>query len=145
MDISSIMSLHEDSFLDVIWPDAARLVRLRHPGFQAHDKSKNCMAMVTEPLFASPANALGNLDNIDKVAKELKGMADAALLVRLRHPGIVHVVQALDESKNYIDVVVEPSFSSTANALGDSNSIDKVPKELKGMENKGNKLKREIR
>ncbi|CAA6672931.1 unnamed protein product [Spirodela intermedia] len=57
----------EDSFLDIIRADAARLVRLRHPGVvhvvQALDESKNAMAMVTEPLFASAANALGNVEN----------------------------------------------------------------------------------
>ncbi|GMP79040.1 hypothetical protein CsSME_00034736 [Camellia sinensis var. sinensis] len=68
----------EDSFFDVVRADAARLVRLRHPGVvhvvQALDESKYAMAMVTEPLFASVANALGNVDNIAKVPKELKGM-----------------------------------------------------------------------
>lgn len=68
----------EDSFLDILRADAARLVRLRHPGVlhvvNALDESKNAMAMVTEPLFASAANALGNLENIEKVPKELKGM-----------------------------------------------------------------------
>lgn len=68
----------EESFLDVIRADAGRLVRLRHPGVvhvvQALDENKNAMAMVTEPLFASVANALGCLEGIEKVPKELKGM-----------------------------------------------------------------------
>lgn len=68
----------EDAFLDVIQADAARLVRLRHPGVvhvvHALDESKSSLAMVTEPLFASAANALGNVENIAKVPKELKGM-----------------------------------------------------------------------
>lgn len=68
----------EDAFLDVIRADATRLVRLRHPGVvhvvQSLDESKNAMAMVTEPLFASVANALGNVENVTKVPKELKGM-----------------------------------------------------------------------
>lgn len=68
----------EDSFLDIIRADAARLVRLRHPGVvhvvQALDESKNAMAMVTEPLFASAANSLGNVENVANVPKELKGM-----------------------------------------------------------------------
>lgn len=68
----------EDGFLDVIRADAARLVRIRHPGVvhvvQALDESKNAMAMVTEPLFASVANTLGDLENVEKVPKELKGM-----------------------------------------------------------------------
>ena len=68
----------EDAFLEVLRAGASRLVRLRHPGVvhvvHALDESKNAMAMVTEPLFASAANALGNLENVEKVPKELKGM-----------------------------------------------------------------------
>ena len=73
----------EESFLDVIRADAGRLVRLRHPGVvhvvQALDENKNAMAMVTEPLFASVANALGSLEGIGKVPKELKGMVSPDL------------------------------------------------------------------
>lgn len=68
----------EDAFLDLLRADAARLVRLRHPGVvhvvQALDETKNAMAMVTEPLFASVANALGNLENVPKPPKDLQGM-----------------------------------------------------------------------
>ncbi|KAL1833622.1 hypothetical protein ACET3Z_003273 [Daucus carota] len=87
----------EDSFLDVIRADAARLVRLRHPGVlhvvQALDESKNAMAMVTEPLFASVANVLGNVDNIAKVPKELKGMEMS--LLEVKH-GLLQVAESLD-------------------------------------------------
>ncbi|XP_060175576.1 SCY1-like protein 2 B [Lycium barbarum] len=87
----------EDSFFDVIRADAGRLVRLRHPGVvhvvQALDESKNAMAMVTEPLFASAANALGNLENIDKVPKELKGMEMG--LLEVKH-GLLQIAETLD-------------------------------------------------
>ncbi|KAJ8530979.1 hypothetical protein K7X08_025710 [Anisodus acutangulus] len=87
----------EDSFFDIIRADAARLVRLRHPGVvhvvQALDESKNAMAMVTEPLFASAANALGNLDNIDKVPKDLKGMEMG--LLEVKH-GLLQIAETLD-------------------------------------------------
>ncbi|PHT34254.1 hypothetical protein CQW23_26054 [Capsicum baccatum] len=87
----------EDSFFDIIRADAARLVRLRHPGVvhvvQALDESKNCMAIVTEPLFASAANALGNLDSIDKVPKELKGMEMG--LLEVKH-GLLQIAETLD-------------------------------------------------
>ena len=77
----------EESFLDVIRADAGRLVRLRHPGVvhvvQALDENKNAMAMVTEPLFASVANALGCLEGIGKVPKELKGMVSPDLSAHL--------------------------------------------------------------
>lgn len=66
----------EDSFLDVLRNDASRLVRIRHPGVvhvvQALDETKNAMAFVTEPLFASVANVLGVLHNVGNVPKELK-------------------------------------------------------------------------
>ncbi|KAL6525317.1 SCY1-like protein 2 A [Orobanche minor] len=87
----------EDAFFDVIRADAARLVRLRHPGVvhvvQALDESKNAMAMVTEPLFASVANALGNVENIPKVPKELKGMEMG--LLEVKH-GLLQVSETLD-------------------------------------------------
>lgn len=87
----------EDSFFDIIRADAARLVRLRHPGVvhvvQALDESKNAMAMVTEPLFASAANALGNLENIDKVPKDLKGMEMG--LLEVKH-GLLQIAETLD-------------------------------------------------
>ncbi|XP_058095623.1 SCY1-like protein 2 B [Magnolia sinica] len=60
--------------------------------------------------------------------------ADASKLVRLRHPGVVHVVQALDENKNAMAMVTEPLFASVANTLGSVDNIAKLPKELKGME-----------
>ncbi|KAG8633538.1 SCY1-like protein 2 isoform X2 [Manihot esculenta] len=87
----------EDAFLDVIRADAARLVRLRHPGVvhvvQALDENKNAMAMVTEPLFASAANALGNMENVEKVPKELKGME--MNLLEVKH-GLLQIAETLD-------------------------------------------------
>lgn len=87
----------EDSFFEIIRADASRLVRLRHPGvvhvIQALDENKNAMAMVTEPLFASVANALGILDNISKVPKELQGMEMG--LLEVKH-GLLQVAESLD-------------------------------------------------
>ncbi|XVE60664.1 hypothetical protein DITRI_Ditri05aG0146500 [Diplodiscus trichospermus] len=87
----------EDSFFDLIRADAARLVRLRHPGvvhvLQALDENKNAMAMVTEPLFASVANALGNVENVAKVPKDLKGMEMG--LLEVKH-GLLQIAESLD-------------------------------------------------
>ncbi|XP_073137215.1 SCY1-like protein 2 A [Henckelia pumila] len=87
----------EDAFLDIIRADAARLVRLRHPGVvhvvQALDESKNAMAMVTEPLFASTANALGDVENIATVPKDLKGMEMG--LLEVKH-GLLQIAETLD-------------------------------------------------
>lgn len=74
----------EDAFLDLIRMDAGKMVRLRHPGIvhvvQGLDESKNAMAMVTEPLFASVANTLGKLDNVQSVPKDLKGMVSDLII-----------------------------------------------------------------
>ncbi|XVF37320.1 hypothetical protein REPUB_Repub19eG0135600 [Reevesia pubescens] len=87
----------EDSFFDLIRADAARLVRLRHPGVvhvvQALDENKNAMAMVTEPLFASVANALGNVENVARVPKDLKGMEMG--LLEVKH-GLLQIAESLD-------------------------------------------------
>lgn len=58
---------------------------------------------------------------------------DAAQLMRLRHPGVVRVIQALDESKAAMAMVTEPIFASVANVLGRHDNISKVPSELKDL------------
>ncbi|GLT93895.1 hypothetical protein SLE2022_116650 [Rubroshorea leprosula] len=87
----------EDAFLDILRADAGKMVRLRHPGVvhvvQALDESKNAMAMVTEPLFASVANALGNTENVEKVPKDLKGMEMG--LLEVKH-GMLQLAETLD-------------------------------------------------
>ncbi|KAH1105633.1 hypothetical protein J1N35_009401 [Gossypium stocksii] len=87
----------EDSFFNLIRADAVRLARLRHPGVvhvvQALDENKNAMAMVTEPLFASVANALGNVDNVAKVPKELKEIEMD--LVEVKH-GLLQIAECLN-------------------------------------------------
>nr|CAB3477619.1 unnamed protein product [Digitaria exilis] len=87
----------EDAFLDLVRADAARLVRLRHPGVlhvvQALDETKAAMAMATEPVFASVSNALGSLDNVGKVPKELKGMEMG--LLEIKH-GLLQLAETLN-------------------------------------------------
>ncbi|XP_052873941.1 SCY1-like protein 2 B [Gossypium arboreum] len=96
----------EDSFFNLIRADAVRLVRLRHPGVvhvvQALDENKNAMAMVTEPLFASVANALGNVDNVAKVPKELKEIEMG--LVEVKH-GLLQVAECLNFLHNNARIV----------------------------------------
>ncbi|KAH9310107.1 hypothetical protein KI387_038018, partial [Taxus chinensis] len=86
----------EDAFLDIIRVDAAKLVRLRHPGVvhvvQGLDESKGAMAMVTEPIFASVANTLGRFDNVAKVPKELKGLEMGQL--EIKH-GLLQLAESL--------------------------------------------------
>ncbi|XP_057972943.1 SCY1-like protein 2 A [Malania oleifera] len=94
---AGLSKVAEDAFLDVVRADAARLVRLRHPGVvhvvHALDENKNTMAMVTEPLFASVANALGNVENIEKLPKELTGMEMG--LLEVKH-GLLQIAESLD-------------------------------------------------
>ncbi|XVF63449.1 hypothetical protein PTKIN_Ptkin09bG0087800 [Pterospermum kingtungense] len=94
---AGLSKVAEDTFFDLIRADAARLVRLRHPGVvhvvQALDENKNAMAMVTEPLFASVANALGNVENVASVPKDLKGIEMS--LLEVKH-GLLQIAESLD-------------------------------------------------
>ncbi|KAK7283822.1 hypothetical protein RIF29_13568 [Crotalaria pallida] len=96
----------EDSFLDLIRTDAAKLVRLRHPGVvhvvQGLDESKNAMAMVTEPLFASVANTLGNLENVANAPQELRGMKMG--LLEVKH-GLLQIAESLDFLHNQAHLI----------------------------------------
>lgn len=89
----------EDAFLDMLRADAGRLVRIRHPGVvhvvQALDESKNAMAFVTEPLFASIANALGFVENIANVPKELSAIQTEMGLLEIKH-GLLQLAESLD-------------------------------------------------
>lgn len=66
----------EDSLLDIFRADAKVLQKLRHPGIvrvvEPLDEGKWAMAMVTEPVFSSVANALGNLENMSSIPPELE-------------------------------------------------------------------------
>jgi len=66
----------EDSLLDIFRADAKVLQKLRHPGIvrvvEPLDEGKWAMAMVTEPVFSSVANALGNLQNMSTISPELE-------------------------------------------------------------------------
>ncbi|KAK7313970.1 hypothetical protein VNO77_39177 [Canavalia gladiata] len=96
----------EDSFLDLIRTDATKLVRLRHPGVvhvvQGLDESKNAMAMVTEPLFASVANTLGNVENIPNLPKDLRGMEMG--LLEVKH-GLLQIAESLDFLHNHAHLI----------------------------------------
>ncbi|ERN13896.1 SCY1-like protein 2 [Amborella trichopoda] len=87
----------EDAFMELVKADASRLVRLRHPGVvhvvQGLDETKNSMAMVTEPIFASVANVLGVFDNIGSVPKELKGLEMGVL--EIKH-GLLQITESID-------------------------------------------------
>ncbi|ESQ28061.1 hypothetical protein EUTSA_v10018097mg [Eutrema salsugineum] len=96
----------EDAFLDLIRADAGKLVRLRHPGVvhvvQALDENKNAMALVTEPLFASVANALGNVENVANVPKDLKSMEMS--LLEVKH-GLLQISETLNFLHNNAQLI----------------------------------------
>ncbi|KAJ0231993.1 Uncharacterized protein HA466_0294670 [Hirschfeldia incana] len=87
----------EEAFLELIRGDAGRMVRLRHPGVvhvvQGIDENKNAMALVTEPLFASVANVLGNVENVGDVPKDLKSMEMS--LLEVKH-GLLQISETLN-------------------------------------------------
>ncbi|KAH7307548.1 hypothetical protein KP509_22G064800 [Ceratopteris richardii] len=60
--------------------------------------------------------------------------ADAMQLVKLRHPGVVHVIQGLEENKTAMTLVTESIFASIANVVGHLDNISNFPKGLKGLE-----------
>ncbi|KAE8715328.1 white-brown-complex ABC transporter family [Hibiscus syriacus] len=94
---AGLSKIVEDSFFDLIRADAARLVRLRHPGVvhvvQALDENKNAMAMVTEPLFASVANAIGKFENVANVPNDINGIEMS--LLEVKH-GLLQITESLD-------------------------------------------------
>ncbi|KAL4282355.1 hypothetical protein GQ457_03G031430 [Hibiscus cannabinus] len=94
---AGLSKIVEDSFFDLIRADAARLVRLRHPGVvhvvQALDENKNAMTMVTEPLFASVANAIGKVENVTNVPNDLEGIEMS--LLEVKH-GLLQIAESLD-------------------------------------------------
>ncbi|KAG7586675.1 Protein kinase domain [Arabidopsis thaliana x Arabidopsis arenosa] len=102
----------EDAFLDLIRADAGKLVRLRHPGVvhvvQALDENKNAMALVTEPLFASVANALGNVENVANVPKDLKSMEMSLLEVKHGLLQISETLNFLHNNANLIHRAISP-------------------------------------
>ncbi|EXC32462.1 SCY1-like protein 2 [Morus notabilis] len=101
---------------------------------RAHNQYLTVCVWVLDKKTLSEARARAGLSKAAEDAFLDVVRADAGRLVRLRHPGVVHVVQALDENKNAMAMVTEPLFASVANALGNVENIAKVPKELKGME-----------
>ncbi|GAQ85294.1 Protein kinase family protein with ARM repeat domain [Klebsormidium nitens] len=59
---------------------------------------------------------------------------DAQQLLRLRHPGIVRVIEPLDETKFAMAMVTEPVFCSLANVLKQFDNIKDVSEELQALE-----------
>eukprot|EP00897_Mesotaenium_endlicherianum_P003546 jgi/Mesen1/3219/ME001865S02420 len=96
----------EEALLEIFRADAARLLRLRHPGVvrvvQALDESKAAMAMVTEPLLCSAANALGCFDNLPKAPKALEDLELGELEVK---HGLLQLAETLSFLHNNAKLV----------------------------------------
>ncbi|KAL3574132.1 hypothetical protein D5086_024745 [Populus alba] len=75
----------EDTFLDVIRADAARLVRIRHPEWfmlcRLLDENKNAMAMVTEPLFRVGNGLVRGEHGLLQIAESLDFLHNNAHLI----------------------------------------------------------------
>ncbi|XP_022725041.1 SCY1-like protein 2 [Durio zibethinus] len=135
---AGLSKVAEDSFFDLIRSDATRLLRLRHPGVihvvQALDENKNAMAMVTEPLFALVANALGNVENVALVPKDLVEME-----MNLKH-GLLQITESLDFHHNnarlihltmsFENVLITSSEAGKLGEFGFAISIDQVSSNL---------------
>ncbi|KAJ7546397.1 hypothetical protein O6H91_08G038400 [Diphasiastrum complanatum] len=114
---------------DQVWK--LYLGKPRNKAAQAHNPEV-CVWVLDKRALAEARQRVG----ISKAAEDAFLdiiRADAAQLMRLRHPGIVRVVQGLDDSKGSMVMVTEPIFASVANLLGYMENVPKIPKELKGL------------
>jgi len=92
-----------------------------------------CVWLLDKKVLSEARQRAGLSKNAEDAFLDLIRV-DATKLVRLRHPGVVHVVQGLDESKGAMAMVTEPIFASVANTLGKFDNVTKMPKDLKGLE-----------
>lgn len=68
---------------------------------------------------------------------------DAQQLLRLRHPGIVRVIEPLEETKFAMAMVTEPVYCSLANVLKQFDNLKEVPEELRSLVGRIKLLSRE--
>ncbi|CAG8713332.1 1326_t:CDS:2, partial [Racocetra fulgida] len=58
----------------------------------------------------------------------------ASQLARLRHPSLLEVVEAVEESRTVITFATEPILASLANLLGNTENLSMVPDDIKNFE-----------
>ncbi|CAI5517116.1 unnamed protein product [Closterium sp. Naga37s-1] len=102
----------EDRLLDIFRADAKVLQKLRHPGIvrvvEALDESKWAMAMVTEPVFSSLANALGNLENLSTIPNELEKLELGQLEVKHGLMQLAETLSFIHRNANIIHRGINP-------------------------------------
>ncbi|CAI5490999.1 unnamed protein product, partial [Closterium sp. Naga37s-1] len=102
----------EDRLLDIFRADAKVLQKLRHPGIvrvvEALDESKWAMAMVTEPVFSSLANALGNLENLTTIPHELEKLELGQLEVKHGLMQLAETLSFIHRNANIIHRGINP-------------------------------------
>ncbi|CAI7741671.1 unnamed protein product [Closterium sp. NIES-53] len=102
----------EDRLLDIFRADAKVLQKLRHPGIvrvvEALDESKWAMAMVTEPVFSSLANALGNLENLATIPHELEKLELGQLEVKHGLMQLAETLSFIHRNANIIHRGINP-------------------------------------
>jgi SCY1-like protein 2 len=74
------------------------------------------------------AEKKGSADRLLEVYRK-----DAQQLLRLRHPGIVRVIEPLEETKFAMAMVTEPVYCSLANVLKQFDNMKEVPEELRSL------------
>ncbi|CAG8719114.1 6005_t:CDS:10, partial [Acaulospora morrowiae] len=68
----------------------------------------------------------------EKVYQVLK--REATQLSRLRHPSVLEVVEAVEESRTVITFATEPILASLSNLLGNYDNLSPIPEDIKNFE-----------
>ncbi|KAF0441490.1 kinase-like protein [Gigaspora margarita] len=58
----------------------------------------------------------------------------ASQLARLRHPSLLDIVEAMEESRTVITFVTEPILASLANLLENTKNLSTVPNDIKNFD-----------
>ncbi|CAG8838811.1 8424_t:CDS:2, partial [Gigaspora margarita] len=58
----------------------------------------------------------------------------ASQLARLRHPSLLEIVEAMEESRTVITFVTEPILASLANLLENTKNLSTVPNDIKNFD-----------
>lgn len=75
-----------------------------------------------------------NMINKCSLTKYNKYNKQASQLSRLRHPSLLEVVEAVEESRTVITFATEPILASLSNLLGNYDNLSPVPDDIKNFE-----------
>lgn len=75
--------------------------------------------------------------SVDRVLEVYRRDAQELLKLKLKHPGIVQVIEPLEETESVMAMVTEPVLYSLANVLERSDHSTGVPNPLRSMVSRG--------